>query len=259
MKYYIVDAFAEELFAGNPAGVCILDKWIDDTLLKNIAVENNLSETVFVVKNGSNYDLRYFTPDGTEIDLVGHATLASAHIMFSFYEKDANIINFSTKGGMLNVKKGTDKYEMDFPAFAIKQVTVSSQMEKTIGVKPVEAWMGRDLVCILENEDLVCNAKIDLTEAIKLDGMLLHITAKSQKYDCVSRTFGPKVGISEDPVCGTGHCHIVPIWSEKLNKKSIVANQASKRGGTLYCEKNGDRIKLSGKAKLYLEGEIYTR
>ena len=255
MKYYVVDAFADALFTGNPAGICILDKWIDDTIMHNIAIENNLSETAFVVKNKDSYDLRWFMPGG-EIDLCGHATLGSAFIILNFYEKNSNKVSFNTRSGILTVERGAALYEMDFPAYNLKQVNVSSQMEKTIGLKPLEAWMARDLICVLENENLVHQANINIEEAMKLDGLLLHITAKSSKYDCVSRTFAPKLGVNEDPVCGSGHCHITPLWSEKLGKKSIVAYQASKRGGTLYCENNGERLKISGKVQMYLEGEI---
>jgi PhzF family phenazine biosynthesis protein len=223
--------------------------------MQNIAIENNLSETAFIVKNGNNYDLRWFMPGG-EIDLCGHATLGSAFIIMKFYDKNINEIFFNTKSGILTVKKGASLYEMDFPAYNLKPVGISEQMKKAIGFKPVEAWMARDLVCVLENEDLVCQAKINMAEAIELEGLLLHITAKGIEFDCVSRTFAPKLGVNEDPVCGSGHCHIVPLWSQKLTQKTIVARQASKRGGTLYCENNGDRVKISGKAKLYLEGEL---
>ena len=255
MKYFVADAFADDLFKGNPAGICILNKWPGDSLLLNIAMENNLSETAFVLKNGDSYDLRWFTPT-SEIDLCGHATLAAAFIVMSFYEKNSDSVAFNTKSGCLPVIKKNDLYEMDFPVFKLKPVPVSAKMEEVIGHKPLEAWLGRDLVCVLENEDLVRKAAVNIEKAAELDGLLLHITAKGKSHDCVSRTFGPKLGLSEDPVCGSGHCHIVPLWFKKLGKSSIVAYQASKRGGTLYCESYGERIKISGKAKLYLEGEI---
>jgi PhzF family phenazine biosynthesis protein len=225
--------------------------------LQNIASENNLSETAFLVKNGKDYDLRWFTPV-SEIDLCGHATLASAFVILNFYEKNNNSVVFKSKSGDLPVKKDGDMYTMNLPSFNLKQVAVTEQMEKAIGFKPLEAWMARDLVCVMESEDVVKKIKIDLNEALKLDGLLLQITAKGSKYDCVSRTFAPKLGINEDPVCGSGHCHITPLWSEKLKKNDIVARQASSRGGILYCKNNGDRIEIGGKLQLYLEGEIHS-
>lgn len=224
--------------------------------MQDIASENNLSETAFVVKEDSGWKLRWFTPGG-EIDLCGHATLATAFVLMNFVEPDLTEVQFSTLSGKLSVKKKNDLYEMDFPAYELKRIEVTEAMKKAIGCKPLEAWIGRDLVCVLENEDQVIQAKPDLEKAKALDGLLLHITAKGKdKYDCVSRTFAPKLAVDEDPVCGSGHCHLVPLWSEKLGKKEILAYQTSSRGGVLYCELDGKRVKLAGKAALYSRGEL---
>lgn len=255
MKYYVVDAFAEKLFEGNPAGVCVLDQWLPETLMQKITQENNLAETAFTVREEDGYHLRWFTPGG-EIDLCGHATLGTAFILFRYYEPDKDRITFQTQSGPLEVIRTDGLYEMDFPAYRLEQVEVTDEMEAAIGIRPVEAWKGRDLVCVLDSEDSIYSAKANQEKVLNLEGLLLHITAKGKEYDCVSRTFAPKMAVAEDAVCGSGHCHIVPLWAKKENKEKIVARQASWRGGTLYCRQQGDRIKLAGNAVLYSEAEL---
>lgn len=258
MQYYVVDAFAEKVFEGNPAGICILDQWLSDKLMQDIANENNLSETAFTVKSTDGYHLRWFTPGG-EIDLCGHATLATAYILFRFYEPKADKITFHTKSGNLAVTCINNLLEMDFPAYKLSKITVTDEMEDAIGVRPTEAWKGRDLVCILESEEQVYDVNPNQAKLLHLDGLLLHVTAKGTKYDCVSRTFAPKMGVDEDPVCGSGHCHIIPLWADQQKKKKLIARQASKRGGTLYCEHYGNRIKIAGKAVLYSKAELFVK
>lgn len=256
IKQFIADAFTDKVFHGNPAAICLPERWPDDKLMQKITSENRLSETAFVVKENNGWKLRWFTPGG-EIDLCGHATLATAFVLMNFGEPDLSEIEFSTLSGKLSVKKRNDLYEMDFPAYTLKRVEVTEAMEKAIGFKPLETWIGRDLVCILESEDQVIHAQPDLEKVKALDGLLLHITSKGkEKYDCVSRTFAPKLAVDEDPVCGSGHCHLVPLWSKKLGKKEILAYQASSRGGVLYCELSGNRVKLAGQAALYSRGEL---
>lgn len=251
MKQYIADAFTDEIFKGNQAAVCVMEDWPSEDRMMHIAGENNFSETAFMVKEESGrYHLRWFTPGG-EIDLCGHATLASGYVLFRFYETAAEKIVFDTLGGQLTVTRKGDLYEMDFPAYELKQVPVTKAMEEAIGVRPLEAWMGRDLLCVLPTEEDVRKAVPDQKKVEALDGLLLHITAKGKETDCVSRSFAPKLMIEEDPVCGSGHCHIVPYWAEKLHKNDILAYQASARGGTLYCRMKGNRVKLAGKAALY--------
>lgn len=256
MKYYVADAFADKVFEGNPAGVCVVETWPPDGLMQKIAMENNLSETAFTVKEGDTWRLRWFTP-GEEVDLCGHATLATAFILAEFYEKNARRFDFDTLSGRLTVTREGDMFEMDFPAYSLEETPVTDAMEDAIGFRPLEAWKARDLVCVLEDEAQVRQARPDMAKVAGLDGLLLHITAAGKEFDCVSRSFAPKVGVPEDPVCGSGHCHIVPLWSRKLGKKDILARQASARGGTLRCRDNGGRIKLAGRAALYLAGEIF--
>lgn len=254
IKQFIADAFTDKVFHGNPAAICLPERWPDEKLMQDIASENRLSETAFVVKENNDWKLRRFTPGG-EIDLCGHATLATAFVLMNFVEPDLSEIEFSILSGKLSVKKKNELYEMDFPPYELKRVEVTEAMENAIGFKPLEAWIGRDLVCILEREDQVINAQPDLEKVKALDGLLLHITSK-EKYDCVSRTFAPKLAVDEDPVCGSGHCHLVPLWSKKVGKKEISAYQASSRGGVLYCELSGSRVKLAGQAALYSRGEL---
>ena len=253
---FIVDAFTDTVFKGNPAAVCLLDEWLSDTTLQNIAKENNLSETAFTVKDGDHYELRWFTPGG-EIDLCGHATLATAFVLFQFIEVDVERLIFTTQSGELLVSKKDDYYELNFPSYAMHQVVVTSEMEEAIGVRPLEAWLGRDLVCILPHENDVINASPDFDKVKALDGLLLNITARGRNYDTVTRSFAPKLSVKEDPVCGSGHCHVIPLWANKLAQAEFRAYQASERSGLLLCRIEGDRIYLAGKASLYSRGEIY--
>lgn len=256
MKQYIIDAFTDKVFSGNPAAICILNKWITDELMQDIAIENNLSETAFAVKENETYHLRWFTPCG-EINLCGHATLACAYVIFNFIEKNRREIVFTTLSGKLTVKKNNELYEMDFPAYDLKPVEVTQEMSDIIGITPKEAYMGRDLLCIFSNEDEITSLRPDIEKLKNLDGLLLHVTAKGTKADCISRSFAPKLGVNEDPVCGSGHCHIVPYWARTLRKNSITAYQASKRGGTLFCRLEKDRVVLAGNAALYSVSDIF--
>lgn len=255
LKQYVVDAFTDHVFAGNPAAVCVMDTWLPDEHLMKITRENNLSETAFAVKEGEGYRLRWFTPGG-EIDLCGHATLATAYVITRFVEPDRKQVAFETLSGTLTVAKKGDLFEMDFPAYNLKPVPVTQAMIDAIGAEPREAYMGRDLLCVMDSEDTVRNMKPEQSKVLALDGLLLHVTARGSEFDCVSRSFAPKCSVPEDPVCGSGHCHIVPYWVRTLGKPTLVAYQASPRGGTLYCTQTGDRIKMSGKAALYSEAEI---
>ncbi len=255
MKQYIVDAFTDKVFHGNPAAICVLDEWPSEELMVNMAIENNLSETAFVVKEGDRYHLRWFTPGG-EIDLCGHATLACAYVLLRFYEKEADKVVFQTLSGELTVDKRGDLYEMDFPAYELNAVPVTQQMIDAIGAVPKEAYMGRDLLCVFDDANLIEALNPDQKKVYALDGLLLHVTARGTDTDCISRTFAPKCGVVEDAVCGSGHCHIVPYWTGKLKQDRIVAYQASKRGGTLYCRTVENRVKLAGNAVLYSIADV---
>lgn len=252
---YIVDAFTDKVFHGNPAAICILDEWPSDETMIHMTMENNLSETAFSVREGDHYRLRWFTPGG-EIDLCGHATLTCAFVLLNYYEHGEERVVFQTLSGELTVEKKGRLYEMDFPAYALRPVEVTEEMINALGAAPKEAYMGRDLLCVFDSEETVKQLRPDQEKVKALDGLLLHATAKGTQTDCVSRTFAPKCGVAEDAVCGSGHCHIVPYWADALQKNQITAYQASQRGGTLYCQMENERVKLAGKAVLYSIAKI---
>ncbi len=255
MKQYVVDAFTDKVFGGNPAAVCVMEQWISDELMMLITRENNLSETAFAVKDGAKYKLRWFTPGG-EIDLCGHATLGTAYVIFNYYDKGVEQLTFSTMSGDLTVVKKGELYEMSFPAYDLKAVTVSDEMEEAIGGRPLEAYMARDLLCVMPEDFDIKNANIQIDKVKELDGLLLHITGKGKEYDSITRSFAPKLNVTEDPVCGSGHCHVVPYWVNALKKDTIVCYQASSRGGVLYCKQLDDRILMSGNVTLYSSAEL---
>ena len=256
MRQYVVDAFADKVFSGNPAAVCIMEEWLSEALMMNITRENNLSETAFAVKVGEGkYHLRWFTPGG-EIDLCGHATLGPAFVIMNYYDKNLDQVSFDTLSGELIVKRDKDLYELDFPKYDLEEVPVTQAMTDTIGYQPLKAYMARDLLCIIDDEQAVRDLNLDMEKVKELDGLLLHVSAPGEDFDCVSRSFAPKLNVPEDPVCGSGHCHIIPYWADKLGKNDLVAYQASRRGGTLYCRIEGDRIALAGKACLYSVADI---
>ena len=257
MKQYIVDAFTDSVFSGNQAAVCILNEWPADQLMLNIAKENNFSETAFAVKEKDCYHLRWFTPGG-EIDFCGHATLGTSFVIFNFYEKDSSQITFITQVGELKIHRKDDIFEMDFPAYALNKTEVTDQMEEAIGIRPLEAYLDRDLMLILPDAASVRELHPDQDKLKKLDGLLTAVTARSdhEGYDCVSRIFVPKLNIPEDPVTGSTHCMITPYWCSWLGKKELVCFQASERTGILYTGIRRNRVKVAGKAVLYSEGTI---
>ena len=256
LNQYIVNAFTDVVFKGNPAAVCILDSWLSDEILLKITQENNLSETAFVVKTNDKYHLRWFTPNG-EIDLCGHATLATAFVYLNYIIPNEKSIAFDTLSGVLTITLKDDLFTMDFPVYELKKVDVTNQMKDALGVDIIEAYMGRDLLCILDSKEEVHNIEPNFEKVKQLDGLLVHVSAKDDKVDCISRSFAPKCNVLEDPVCGSGHCHIVPYWARVLKKDEIVAYQDSFRGGYLYTKLNEKRLEISGKAVLFSKGEIY--
>lgn len=249
---YVVDTFADRLFEGNPAAVCVVDHWPEDSRMLQIARENALTHTAFLMQTGAgSYDMRWFTPK-MEVDLVGHATLAAGYVVTRFLEPDVETVRFQTKGGLLTVKKTGDLFEMDFPAYTLKQLEVTDEIADALGARPTEVWRARDLVCIFDDPAIVRNMSPDLEKLKRVKGALMQVTAPGDNgYDCVSRTFGPKMNMPEDPVCGSGHCHIIPYWAAKTGKTEFIARQASPRGGTLYCRLAGERVILAGRAHLY--------
>ena len=255
MKQYIVDAFTDRLFSGNPAAVCLPETPLPDTLMQSIAIENNLSETAFAVREADGYHLRWFTPGG-EIDLCGHATLATAFVILNYAEPAQSSVRFHTLSGILTVTRRGDFYELDFPAYDPVPVPVTQAMTDALGVTPAAACMARDLLCILPSEEDVRRLQPDPEKLKTLDGLSVGVTARGTDCDCVSRVFGPKCGIPEDPVTGSTHCLIAPYWAAQLGKTTIRACQASRRGGELLCRVAGDRVFLSGKAALFAISEL---
>ena len=259
MRQYIVDAFTSEPFTGNPAAVCVMDSWPSEESMMKLAMENNLSETAFIVKEDTGYRLRWFTP-GTEVELCGHATLASSYVILNYYDTDRDIVQFNTLSGVLTVRKNGDLYQMDFPTYELKEIPVTDAMEQAFGVRPIKAVLGLDLVCVFETEEQVRQMHPDQGLLTGIEGRIQNATAAGRETDCVSRSFCPKLAIAEDPVCGSAHCQIADYWSGVLGKKKIQAYQASKRGGYLYCEmlENG-RISISGKAALVAISDIVAK
>ena len=256
MKQYVVDAFTDSVFHGNQAAVCVLESWPEEELMMNITRENNFSETAFTVREGDKWHLRWFTPGG-EIDLCGHATLATAFVLLNWFEKDADRVVFTTLSGDLVVQRRGELLEMEFPAYELRRVEVTDAMADALGVRPKEAYLARDLLCVLDDEQTVRALTPDLEKIKEIDGLLVHVTARGKDEDCVSRSFAPKLSVAEDPVCGSGHCHIIPYWADTLGRDELVAYQASKRGGTLYCRREGDKIFMAGKAALYSIDELF--
>ncbi len=260
IKLYQVDAFTKELFKGNPAAVCVLDQWLDDDLLQSIGNENNLAETAFVVPVGKDFEIRWFTPT-VEVDLCGHATLASALILFEIYHISGKEISFlSRRSGILKVTRTEGHYVLDFPTDDLENVddSVAKEIEDCIGVRPAEVLKGKtDLIAILEDEKVLKELTPNLPGISKLKARGLIVTAESRSVDFVSRFFGPQSGVDEDPVTGSAHTSLIPLWSRRLNKRKLVARQLSKRGGELYCEFRDDRCYIGGEGKLYMTGEIY--
>lgn len=256
MKQYIVDAFTDKPFSGNPAAVCLLPGWPADGWMRNMAMENNLSETAFLVPAGLAYRLRWFTPE-TEVGLCGHATLASAFVVLNFLERTAERVEFITGEGALPVRRAGDLYAMDFPLIPQKEIPVTAAMCEAFGARPLKALLGTDLVCVFESEGEVRSLRPDQNLLKELEGRGQHATAPGDATDCASRSFFPKLGIPEDPVCGSAHCQIAPYWGAELHKDTIIALQASRRGGILYCrlQENG-RVEISGKACLFAVSEI---
>lgn len=256
MKQYIVDAFTSKPFSGNPAAVCVTDYPLSDEFMRNLAMENNLSETAYLLKEADGYNLRWFTP-GTEVDLCGHATLASSFVVLNFLEPESDVVRFQTRSGLLTVRRTGDLYRMDFPIYEQEEIPVTDAMEKAFGARPVRAFLGVDLVCVFEDEETVRAMTPDQMGLSALPGRIQNATAWGRDADCVSRSFCPKVAIAEDPVCGSAHCQIAPYWVGVLGKNAITAYQASKRGGTLHCELMGNgRITIGGEAVLVAKSEV---
>ncbi len=259
LTLYQVDAFSDKVFAGNPAAVCPLDNWLTDEQMQAIAMENNLSETAFFVATGvGEYQLRWFTPLA-EVKFCGHATLATAHVLFHELGVEGALLRFRTLNGELKVARDEKGMLLDFPVNTLRSAAAPSGMTEALGVDILEAWHdGDDFLLRLADQKAVLgarpnfNALLDISEIKR--GVI--ITAEGEEVDFVSRMFGPKVGINEDPVTGSAHCSLTPFWAEKLGKQALMARQLSQRGGEIFCRLSGERVLLTGQAVTYLRGEI---
>jgi PhzF family phenazine biosynthesis protein len=252
---YQVDAFSGRVFAGNPAAVCPLDAWLSDEQMQAIARENSLSETAFFVPEGDGYRLRWFTP-GVEVDLCGHATLASAFVIFRHIAPELRSVSFQTRSGQLVVTRDGDRLMMDFPSRPPGPVTVHPELVPALGAEPWQVLGARDYLVVYESEDQVRALKPDMTKLMDVDRFAVIVTAPGGDCDFVSRFFAPLKGVPEDPVTGSAHCTLIPYWSRRLGKKQLFARQVSPRGGELWCEDLGARVHMSGEAAEFLQGTI---
>jgi len=257
MTIYQVDAFTSTIFKGNPAAVCILDEWFEDAVMQSIARENNLSETAFAVKVEDHYEIRWFTPE-TEVDLCGHATLATAHVLFEHLDHPHDKIEFhSLYSGILSVSRSGEKLTLDFPVDTLDEIEIPELAFAALNIPPIKAYKGKsDYMFIYDTQSEIEKIRPDFEELKQLGGRGVIITAMGDEVDFVSRFFAPQAGIAEDPVTGSAHTTLTPYWSKKLEKRSLTAKQLSKRGGDLWCEDRGERVSISGQAVTYLIGKI---
>jgi PhzF family phenazine biosynthesis protein len=259
LQIFQVDAFSNKAFAGNPAAVVPLDAWLPDVVMQNIAAENNLAETAFFVKNGDKYEIRWFTP-AVEVNLCGHATLASAHVIFNELKLESESIRFhSDRSGELGVTKNGDKLVLDFPAYPVQEIEAIPELALALGMVPLRTWESQSNMVIVrfQHEKDIRSVEPDTHALAQLPYDEVIVTAKGDTADFVSRMFAPNIGIDEDPVTGAIHCSLIPYWAGELGKDKLFAKQLSARGGELFCELAGDRVKIGGNATLYLKGEIY--
>jgi PhzF family phenazine biosynthesis protein len=256
LPLYQVDAFTSRVFGGNPAGIVPLDSWLPDDVMQAIAAENNLAETAFFVREGDGFHLRWFTPT-VEIDLCGHATLGSAHLLFASLGYDGAKIDFMTRSGKLTVTRQGDGLAMELPARPPQPCAVPPDLDKALGKVPTAVFAARDYLMVYEREADVRALKPDMERISRLDRFGVIVTAPGESCDFVSRFFAPAQGVPEDPVTGSAHCTLIPYWSKRLGKKSLQARQISPRVGELSCEDREDRVVVAGKAVLYLEGTIH--
>ena len=259
LSIYQVDAFTKKPLSGNPAAVCPLTEWLADDLMLKIAAENNLSETAFFIKRNDDYEIRWFTPT-IEINLCGHATLATSYVIFNCLNLEEKRIKFySARSGDLSVEKQGDVLVLDFPKYDLSDGEIPESLARAVGKMPKQFWetQGNMAMLLFETEDDILNLQPDMSALSRLPYDEVIVTAKGTDADFVSRLFAPRIGIAEDPVTGATHCSLIPYWAEKLGKEKLYARQLSARGGELFCELNGDRVKIGGNAALYLKGEIY--
>ena len=255
LQMYQIDAFTNNIFEGNPAAVCPLDEWLSDDLMLKIANENNLSETAFFVKEKDFYRIRWFTPI-SEVDMCGHATLASAYVIFKVLNYKDDTIIFNSKSGILKVKNIDNKFEMDFPIQTIQKCNTPNIIIKAFNKIPLECYKSMDYIVVFKYESDIVNLEPNFEMLKELDLRGVIVTVQSKSYDFITRCFFPKYGVNEDPVTGSAFTQLVPYWSKKFNKDMFRAKQISKRGGEVFCKLDDNRIKISGYAVKYLDGII---
>ena len=257
LDLYQIDAFANKVFEGNPAAVIPLKKWLPDEKMQSIAQENNLSETAFFYKSGERHEIRWFTPNG-EVKLCGHATLATAFVIFNIMDYKLEKILFNSLSGELSVERNGDLLKMDFPSQNPIKCDIPEALELGLGARPKACYFNEDYLAVFESEKNIINIKPDHQKLIMLKSRGVIVTAPADQYDFVSRAFFPKYGVPEDPVTGSAHTKLVPYWFNRTGKTKFEAKQISKRSGDLFCEYKGDRVLISGSARLYMKGEIQT-
>lgn len=255
LPLYQVDAFAERPFTGNPAAICPLEQWLPDATMQAIAAENNLAETAFFVREEKGFGLRWFTPE-TEVDLCGHATLASAHVLMTELQRDMREVHFHTRSGELIVSRENDLYTMDFPSRPPAVTEAGAGLLDALGGSPEAVLAARDYVVVYKSEDEVRALQPNLFALCSIDRFAVIVTAPGREVDFVSRFFAPAKGVPEDPVTGSAHCTLVPYWAARLAKNKLHARQVSARGGNLWCELRGDRVRMSGHAVMVIKGEF---
>ncbi|MFM7021452.1 MAG: PhzF family phenazine biosynthesis protein [Flavobacteriales bacterium] len=258
LKIYQVDAFSDKVFAGNPAAVVPLQEWLPEEQMQKIAAENNLAETAFFVKNDKGYYIRWFTPTD-EVPLCGHATLASAYVLFELLGYKEEKVVFDCKSGLLEVSKKDGWITMNFPVNKVESVVLNYNFKKAFGTSPIETYQsaGGYLLLVFSSGEEVKNIQPCFNDIAEWGTKAVVVTAKGKEFDFVSRMFAPKIGVNEDPVTGSAHTRLIPFWSERLGKTEMLAKQVSQRGGILKCKMLGNRVEMSGQAVLYLTGEIY--
>ncbi|MGE8178454.1 PhzF family phenazine biosynthesis protein [Pseudomonas fluorescens] len=255
LAFHQVDAFSDQPFSGNPAMVYRLDAWLADELMQKIAAEHNLAETAFVVREAQGWRIRWFTPT-TEVPLCGHATLASAYVLFEVYKEPVERLDFISKSGPLSVSREGERLWLDFPAIELREVGVTLEVQRALGVQAVDVLGSNELFVVLESEQAVLDCRPDMAALAKLPWPGAIVTAPGSRHDFVSRYFAPAIGINEDPVTGSTHCSLIPYWSQRLDKSSLTAYQCSARGGALFCRLEGDRVKIGGHATLVASGML---
>jgi PhzF family phenazine biosynthesis protein len=255
IPYYHIDAFTSLPFAGNPAGVCPLETWLPDATLQKIAAENNLSETAFFVLAGDHYELRWFTP-AVEVDLCGHATLASGYVLTRYLGYKGEVIRFESKSGTLLVERQGNILTLDFPSRPGEKQTTPDALVKGLGAQPQEVYLARDYLAVFPSQADILAIQPDQEQLALLECLGIIVTAPGEGVDFVSRFFAPRAGIPEDPVTGSSHCTLIPYWARRLGKTKLNARQLSARGGELFCSLVDERVKIGGQAVTYLKGEL---